>query len=234
MAVKKPKITKREFLIAQAFLKGAGGNKQNTYLILAVVAWLRAMNKSHDPYWKSLKNLTAGAVGARLAKRLLNKAKAGVGKADYKAIIKRLREQHKTGNGMASQAADFILGISKSKWDKNNYGYVPAKDGHWAKEWVGVGLWGYYKDVWVPATETKNPLFEAYAALTNNPNIPNSWWIITTPVTTTKTTVIPPRPQQPRSLLHVRPERDYIEPYAVSRWYEAKPHYGDNVLLDPD
>ncbi len=30
------------------------------------------------------------------------------------------------------------------------------------------------------------------------------------------------------------PVPNYIQPYAAFNFYEAKPHYGDHVLLDPD
>jgi hypothetical protein len=236
VATKKPKISQREFLLARAFLRGLKGNQQNTYLILAAVAWLRAMNKAHDPYWKSLSRLSAAAAGAALAKHLLAKAHAGKYKAEYVAIIKRLRQQLKQGNAMAAQAADFILGIEKSHYDKNHYGWVNAADGHWTKvrDYDDSSNRIIWRDVWVPPVAGKNPLFDAYASLTNHPNIPDKWWITTTHTTTTKTTVTPPRPHQPRALLHVLPVPDYIQPYQRQRWYDEKPHYGDNVLLDPD
>lgn len=231
---KKPKITRREFLLARGFLNGLKGNSQNTYLILAVVAWMRAMGKAHDPYWKSLSRLAPSLAGARLARHLAAKAASGKYKAEYKAIISRLREQHAKGTAMANQAKDFILGIVKSHYDKKHYGYKPYVEGHYVTTYEYVpGSSGnpiVEKTVWVPEQQGANPLYNAWAALTNSPNIPDSWWITVTK--TTKTKVIPPRPHQPRSLLHAQPQRDYIQPYQAQRWYDAKPHYGDNVLLD--
>jgi hypothetical protein len=234
MASKKPKITKREFLLARAFLKGLHGNVQNTYLLLAVVAWLRAMNKAHDPYWKSLARYSAASAGQRLANKLLSKASKGQYKNEYKAVVTRLRGKFSKSNAMASQAADFILGMENTHWDKNHYGYVAHKDGHYikVKDYDDSGV--VWHNVWVPETPAKNPLWDAYAALTNSPNIPNSWWVTTTKQTVTQTKVIPPRPHQPRSLMHVLPRPEYIQPYAATNFYDAKPHYGDNLLLDPD
>jgi hypothetical protein len=230
----KSKISQREFLLARAFLKGLNGNVQNTYLILAVTAWLRAMTKAHDPYWKSLSRLSAAAAGARLAAHLTAKSKAGKYQSEYKALIRRARSKIATGQGMADQAHDFILSIEKSHYDKKHYGYVEAAEGHNKTvkdidEDTGKVI---FRTVWVPPVYGQNPLYDAYAALTNHPNIPDKWWITTSK--TVKVKVIPPRPHQPRSLTHVLPQPNYIQPYQAQSFYEAKPHYGDNLLLDPD
>lgn len=227
----KPKIKQREFLIARAFLKRLGGNPQNTYLILAIVAWTRAMAKAHDSFWKGLSNLSASSAGIKLAGRILKKAGSGASKGVYKALITRLRERHTRDDAMASQASDFLLSIEKSDLDKHHYGYIEAVDGHWETKWVyyGGGM-PVQQTVWVPPVTGKNPLWDAYAALTNKPGIPKSWWVETTQ--TVKKTVVPPRPSQPRALLHVLPAPDYIQPYASQRFYDEKPHYGSNILLD--
>jgi len=233
MAGKQPKITRREFDIARSFISRLKGNVQNTYLILAVIAWLRAMNKAHDKYWKSLSRLSGREAGARLAQHLRNKASAGKYAAEYKRVLTVVARKSATANGMADVAASFILGITKSHYDSKHYGYVEAKDAEtvWVPPHVTIngfyvpGAWEYH-----PAVAGKNPLFDAYAALTNKPNIPDKWWITVTK--TTKTKVIPPRPHQPRSLMHVLPQPDYIQPYAAANFYDAKPHYGDNILLD--
>lgn len=232
----KPKITHREFLIARAFLKRIGGNVQNTYLLLAIVAWTRAMGKAHDAFWSSLKHASASAAGERLAKRLLAKAGAGKYAGEYKAIIKRLRQQlggssKKAGAAQASQAADFLLGIERSHYDKSHYGKQDFVAGHYVttSRPLPNGT-TQYETVWVPDVAAADPLWDAYAKLTDHPGIPDSWWVTTTHTTITKTE--PPRPHQPRSLLHVLPSVGYIQPYAASIFYSAKPHYGDNLLLD--
>jgi hypothetical protein len=82
----------------------------------------------------------------------------------------------------------------------------------------------------VPEQAEVDPMRDAWAALTNNPNIPASWYVDT--VITKHARTIPPRPSQPRSLMHVLPRVPYIQPYEAQRFYDAKPHYGDNLLLD--
>lgn len=232
----KAKITHREFLLARAFLKKVGANVQNTYLLLAIVAWTRAMGKAHDPFWNGLRNASAASAGTRLAQNLINKSKVSKYAAEYKAILYRMRQQlggtsAKAQAAMAAQAVDVLLGINKSHYDSKHYGYHEATDGHLVTKWVYSGR-GYPEQVttWVPATAFADPLTASWAALTNHPNIPDSWWVTTTKTTTVRH--VPARPHQPRSLQHVQPRADYIQPYAAVTFYDAKPHYGSNLLLD--
>lgn len=226
----KPKVTEREVRLARSFLKTVNGNQTNTYLLLAVIAWMRAMAKAHDPYWKSLSKYSAVQAGVLLARKLVARAKADG--HNYKGVIASLRHAAKGDKGLASQALDFLAAIELSKWDRKHYGYVPYVEGHFEQ----VPVYGKpgqvigYNDVWVPTQYEQDPLAQAWAKLTDHPGIPTKWYTDT--VITTRTRVIPPRPQQPRSLLHVLPTVAYIQPYEAQRFYDAKPHYGSNVLTD--
>jgi hypothetical protein len=227
--VSKPKVTQREVRLARSFLKAIGGSQTNTYLLLAVIAWQRAMAKAHDAFWKSLARYTASAAGFRLAQKL--KARVKADGHHYVGVLQALRRAAKGDSALARQAVDFILALDKSKWDKKHYGYVPYVAGHYVTTWEDTGR-GYPEQVsvWVPDQQENNPLAVAWAALTNNPGIPAAWYTDT--VTTKKTRTIPPRPSQPRSLMHVLPRVAYIQPYEAQRFYDAKPHYGDNLLID--
>jgi len=225
--VAKPKATEREVRLARSFLKSIGGNQTNTYLLLAVIAWLRAMSKEHDPFFKTLSHYSAYAAGAKLAAKL--KARVSNDKRNYTGVLASLRRAAKGDTALATQAVDFILAIEGSKWSRSHYGYLPYVEGHYATttEWkYGYGL--VTKTTYVPTQYESDPLRQAWAKLTNHPNIPNAWYTDT--VTTKQAKVVPPRPSQPRSLLHLRPTTDYIQPYASRRFYESKPHSGDTVL----
>lgn len=155
----KPKVTEREVRAARAFLHQLGGNEQNTYLLLAVISWLRALVKSHDPYWAQLRNKTAAYAGAALAKKLLARVKADP--HNYGAIIKRLRSQERKDAGMVDQAKDFMLAIEKSPWARGTYyAYKAAVDGHWETQQTGEKDDGrpIYSTVWVPPSPENDPL----------------------------------------------------------------------------
>jgi hypothetical protein len=227
--VSKPKVTQREVRLARSFLRAIGGSQTNTYLLLAVIAWQRAMGKAHDAFWKSLARYSASAAGIRLAAKL--KSRVAADKHHYVGVLQALRRASKGDSALARQAVDFILALDKSKWDKKHYGYTPFVAGH-EETYTTYGPHGSSQTntVWVPDQQENNPLALAWAALTNNPGIPAAWYTDT--VTTKKTRTIPPRPSQPRSLMHVLPRVPYIQPYEAQRFYDAKPHYGDNLLID--
>src|SRR5689334_9815917 len=121
----KPKVTEKEVRAARAFLHYLHGNESNTYLLLAVISWLRALTKAHDPFWKQLGRLSASAQGIALAKKLAARVKADP--HNYGAIIKRLQTQERKASGLVDQAKDFMLSIEKSPWARGTYyGYKAA------------------------------------------------------------------------------------------------------------
>lgn len=225
----KPKVTEKEVRAARAFLHYLHGNESNTYLLLAVISWLRALTKAHDPFWKQLGRLSASAQGIALAKKLAARVKADP--HNYGAIIKRLQTQERKASGLVDQAKDFMLSIEKSPWARGTYyGYKAAVEGHWETQQTGEKDDGrpIFGTVWVPPTPENDPLTLAWYKLTDHPNIPSKWFVDT--VTTKKVVTTPPRPSQPRSLMHVLPTVDYIKPYAARNFYHEKPHYGENLV----
>lgn len=228
----KPKVLvkEREVRLARAFLHAIGGDEKNGYLLLAIIAWGRLMTKAKDPFWKSLAHLSPAVAGVRLAAKL--RARMHKYPSQYKHLAAVLKRRGGNGDRQAEAATSFMLIIETSKWDKNHYGFREGKDGHWDYVYhydsdIGVGG---YQWVWTPAITPSDPMYTVWAKLTGG-TIPNKWF--TDPVKTTVTKTIPPRPSQPRSLQHVLPQPNYIQPYASQHFYEERPHVGDFVL-DPE
>lgn len=220
-------FSEREVRLARSFIKAIGGNQTNGYLLLAVIAWQRAMTKSHETFWKSLSKYTPVRAGQLLANRLARKATLLPGQ--YKGLFQALRRSAKTQSGQVMQARDFMLIIQKSNWNKDHYGYKPYKAGYWLTRELPNGK---TETIWVAEQQEYDPLAIIWSKLTGH-NIPKAYFV---DGTTTSTPVQPkapkPRPQQPRSLLHVQPEPNYLQPYAARHFYEARAHLGNNVLRD--
>lgn len=222
---KKPFFSEREVRMARSFIKAIGANAKNGYLLLAVIAWQRAMSKSHDSFFKSLSKYNAFAAGAKLAAKL--KAKAGMDIKNYLGVLKSLRRKATTNASTIAQARDFLLAIQQSAWDKKKYGYKPYVAGHW--ETVTISLPPFRVTRWVPEQQEHDPLSVIWSKLTGH-NIPKAYFNDGTVVKT-----ITPKPRreparQPRSLVHVLEQPDYIQPYGASRFYDARPHLGSNIL----
>jgi hypothetical protein len=215
--------SEREVRLARSFIKAIGGNATNGYLLLAVIAWQRAMTKSHDTFYKSLSKYTAVRAGQLLAARL--KRKTQLDAKHYQGILASLR-RHATGSvATVKQARDFMLTIQLSEWDKKHYGYkAEVAEGYWKTVMTPLG---WPAKVWVPPQPEYNPLAIVWAKLTGH-NIPKQYFV--DKVITQ--TVTPPKepPRQPRSLVHVNPPPDYIQPYGARVFYEARPHLGTYVL----
>lgn len=229
----KPFFSEREVRLARSFIKAIHGNPNNGYLLLAVIAWQRAMTKSHDAFFKSLSKYSSTVAGSKLAAKLV--ARANLDSKHYVGVLKSLRNTPKEA-GYASQARDFILAISQSKWDKNHYGYKPYVEGHWETKMVYNPQYGEPtpQQVWVPTQEEVNPLEQSWAKLTGH-NIPKAYFVDAAGSTTTVTPPPPPpKPRQPRSLVHVLPEPDYIRPYGAANFYSGRPHLGDPRNILPD
>jgi len=222
----KPKVvvTEREVRMARAFLAAIGGNAGNGYLLLAVIAWARLMGKAKDPFWKSLSKLTPQRAGALLAARL--KKLIAQHPSQYQGMLKALRNKPTSASGMVTQAKSFMLGIEKSGYDNDHYGYREATEGYWT--YVTGGRPGDDEYVWVPARQEVDPMLQQWSALTGHP-IPPKWFQDASQAQQPPKPK-PPLPQQPRGLEHVLPKTDYILPYAAERFYEQRSHIGANIL----
>lgn len=226
-------FSEREVRLARSFIHAIGGNEKNGYLLLAVIAWQRAMSKGHETFWKSLSKYSAFRAGQLLAAKL--KRKAQLDHKSYGSILTALRRGGKD-SGYADQARDFLRALSLSKWDKDHYGYKAYAQGHWDHKQVwhqtSASGSGYWEDkwTWVPEQQEEDPLQVLWAKLTGH-NIPKKYFVDTVKTPATKTPKPDPH-RQPRSLTHVLPTPDYIGPYAARTFYEARPHLGANVLPD--
>lgn len=223
----KPKVTEREVRLARAFLKRIHGNQVNGYLLLAVIAWLRAGLKRGDKFMRTLSKYSAATAGILLADKLRARIKAKP--ANYRGLLARIDDTSKVAAQQADQARDFLMSIAMSSWDSSHYGWRPGKDGYWLTRALPNGS---TETIWVPPVAEKPPsLIALWASLTGG-TIPNAWFIDKTTTTTQKTTVKKTPPRQPRSLEHALIRGEYIQPYAARAFYEARPHAGQFVLED--
>lgn len=242
------KVTEREVRFARAFLKSVGGNQSNGYLLLAVIAWIRAevgvnfrFMRGNNPFnirrssYASGYTQTRGNGSFAIFKNLTVAAKATVAFliknarfGNYNPILKAARRR---GGNAAIQARDFLMAIAMSKWSAGHYGWKPAKPGRWLTRALPNGR---TETIWVKGTPEKIPsLIKIWAGLTGT-KIPDSWFIDKVTTTVQKKTVVKvkvkDKVRQPRSLLHAMPEVKFLQPYASRSFYEAKPHYGQYVL----
>ena len=216
----KPKVTEREVRFARSFLKYARFNQQNTYLLLAVIAWARAevgvdfkfMYNKNNPFnirkskfaYSYRRTASNGSfamfktldIAARATVAFLQD-NASFGK--YGPILAAGRRGASGDKALQMQALDFLTGIAMSKWSSDHYG---SADGNLAT----------------------NRIVKIWAGLTGTP-IPAAWFEDTVKVV--KKRVIP---RQPRALQHVLPATNYIEPYGAANFYDERPHSGQFIL----
>lgn len=223
MAAPKPVVTEREVRLARAFLHALGANETSGYLLLAIIAWSRAMTQAKDPYWKTLYGLAPAKAGSTLAAHL--KGLINAAPAQYTGLLAALRRRPETSNDQVAQARDFLLIIQTSNYDAKHYGYKPYVAGHWGvvgyKERGGEPIYG-----WIPDQNENDPLAVVWGGLTGHP-IPPKWF---TDVVKPAVNKAPQPPAQPRSLMHVRPDPHYINPYAAVHFYDERPHSGSFIL----
>lgn len=221
----KPKVvvTEREVRLARAFLHAMQADETNGYLLLAIIAWGRAMTLAKDPFWKSLVHATAQYAGQALAKRL--RAKMHAHPSEYKGLNALLKRRGSKQESQVEVAQGFLLVLETSNYDKKHYGYVEGKDGYYTTVYEPSS--GQTKYVWVPPIMAEDPLAKAWQSITGHP-IPPAWF--NDPSQATKVIPPVPRPSQPRSLRHVLPQPNYIQPYAVQKFYDERPHGTDYVL----
>lgn len=212
MAYVKP--SKDELRFAHLLLVNLHANLSNSYLILAIVAWMRSESGRN---WRGFNplNLRPGAddakyrSGVRLAGHnghfsvyasLEAGAKATANRlarlSYYTDMIAALRRGEKPTK-YGDQAVDFLRALVVSKWDAGHYGLKGAE----------------LKD---PNSIFKTTIYKVFSSLTGHP--------FTIPAEVAKTPKPPPPPRQPRSLRHTIPVREYIQPYAAETFYEGRLH----------
>jgi hypothetical protein len=215
------KVKQFELRFAQLFLRALHANERNSYLILAVVAWLRSESGTNYIGNNPL-NLRPGADDARYrsgVRKTLNgngyfsvysslekAAKASANRIlragnDYRGYGLIVRAaQRKAGTSTASeqgQAIDFLTALALSKWDAGHYG-------------TGKNVRPETYD------GRKNKLIKVWAGLTGQsftlPQDPPK------PAKKKKKAI----PRQPRATVHENIEYNYLKPYAAFQFYEER------------
>lgn len=214
-----------EVRFAYQLLRYLGGNVNNAYLILAIIAWVRAesgsryignnpLNIRNSRY--AIRYRQTGSNGhfavfgslskAAKATAAFLKENAKFGK--YSPFIQRIREQSKlTGDKLEAwhqeQARDALFNIALSKWSSTHYGY--------GKKLVKIG---------------KTPTLEDHLRLNRLIPIFNAMrgttWTIPADAITPFVPKPPPYPKMPRQFINAVPPRAYIDPYGASGWYASR------------
>lgn len=242
----KPKVTEREVRFARSFIKYVKGNQQNTYLLLAVIAWVRAevgvdfrfmrgnnpFNIRRSPYASGVVYTNGNGTFAKFksldvaARATVAFLKSNASFGNYGPILAAMRRGDGTDADNARAGYDMLMAVAVSKWSAGHYGYRPATQGHYATRELPNGTTETY---WVPGKPEKPPsLIGIWQGLLGT-TIPTSWYQDT--VKQVKKVI---RPRQPRSLSHVLPPPAYIQPYAASAFYHDRPHMGQYVLQNID
>lgn len=233
MAYRKP--TNNEIKFGYRMLMYMKANLNNTYLLLAVISWIRNESGSNWIGWNPL-NIRPGAdakyrigirkgrvgyfsvygsldAGARASAQLItglnyyNQMEAAAKRDPGKDYDVNKDGKIDAGSADQKQAIDFLWALVTSKWSAGHYGLKGAQ-------------------LLDPFYITKTTLYEVWVGLSGT----TGWKM---PEDTVKDPYKPPpAPNQPRSLKHVLPERDYIEPYAAFTWYESRSKASGGVM-DP-
>lgn len=217
------KVTEREVRFARSFLKYGKFNEQNTYLLLAVIAWMRAeigvdmkfMYNQNNPFNIRKSRFASGYrqtngngsfakfatldIAAKATVAFLSE-NAGVG--HYSPILAAARRGNGSDKGV-TQAIDFLTAIAMSKWSADHYG---AADGN----------------------TTHNRIIKLWSGITGA-SIPTKWYKDTVKVVKKRKV-----PRQPRALEHTIPKVDYLSPYAAAQFYDAVRHFGQFILPNED
>ncbi len=105
MATKK--VTEKEVRFATSLLRYLGAGTENTYLLLAVIAWTRSRSAQH----------IFGTSPLVLA-NFLKKTKGG----GYEYIVRAARHGADTNEERVTQARDFLTAVAMSQWSADHYG----------------------------------------------------------------------------------------------------------------
>lgn len=231
-------LKEQEVRFARAFLHALHANETNGYLLLAVIAWMRSESGTkyigNNPLnlrpgkdiapWAS--GSRKGSVGYFATFRTLDDAakataarllKAGNDYRGY-ALVVKAAQRASSGGGQVTQAVDFMNALALSKWSAGHYGtYFLVYDPHIDE----------YKHKW---DLSRNGIIKVWVGLTGM-KIPPSWFtdVVQPPKPPPPPRPKPPRPSQPRSLQHVNPKGEYIDPYAAQRFYRERPHLDEQT-----
>lgn len=232
----KPKVTKQEVAFAYAVLRYLHANVENMYLLLAIVAWMRAesgqryignnplnlrpgadiaaqqigVRKGRVGYFAVFKNLTQGAKAAAI--RLL---KAGNDYRGYGLIVKAAQRAAKGDKAQAEQALDFMYALAMSRWSSGHYGLGrnPKPLSQWTND---DKAYAYQK---IRLISIWQGLLGAQFSLP-----------ATDPVQAEKRV---PLPKQPRVFVPVVLEREWLEPYEAYNFYRARQWAPTTLPGDP-
>jgi hypothetical protein len=201
-----------EYEFALAFLKAAGADYHDVYLVTAVVAWERAEAQLNGGTYRynnylSLKDATGRllrfssiAAAAKAVYAILQAdasrtydtpTEAHSQSKRYAFVLQALREfAAKDTQDQQQKGLDFLTELAKSKWDSAHFG---APDGN----------------------ATDNHLVAIWGQITGLPALPGE-------THTTVTTIKPRVPPTHRDLPPGAQQRQYIDPYAVQKWYAER------------
>lgn len=212
-----------EVRFAYQLLRYLGGNVSNSYLILAIIAWVRresgqnyiGNNPLNIRYSRFASGYRFTSTNGRFAKfsslQMAAKASAEFLKQrgyGYEAVVKRLREQMPSGlskkkqeEWLVEQAIDFMWNIALSKWSATHYGLGRNPNKNMTREEMLA----------------VNKLVPIWASMTGT-----KWSIPKDAEPQPKKPKPLPYPKQPRTLEHAVPKRPYLDPYEASKFYEAR------------
>lgn len=203
------RATANQLRFAYRLVRYLGGNVNNIYLILAVVAWAKAEGGgTYDPLNLISGNFASIDAAARAtASRLLSRPQ-------YRTIVKVVR---RTGGGvkvLQTQALDLLHAAAMSGWDEYFYGGR-------RKTYGPYGGW-----MWTQYDPTQNSLIKVWASLLGHKvTLPAD--LFPQPKAAAQSKARNPKtPRQPDRRVPNRARGDFIEPYGSAGFYEARAHGG--------
>lgn len=226
-----------EVRFAYSFLRAIHANLNNTYLLLAIIAWVRSESGSNyignnplnlrpgldDARWRTGVRVARNgngrfsvygsleAAAAASANRLL---RAGNDYRGYGSMVRAAQRAASGTKAMQGQAIDFLWALALSKWDAGHYG-LDAKE---RKE---------------PSAIYTTTLYRVWAGLTGSPvTIPGD---VINPKKKPPVPKKPPPKATPVAVLQPPQEkRDYISAASTKAFYEARHGERKGYVGDPD
>jgi hypothetical protein len=221
------KPTHNELVFAYRFLTYLHANTNNSYLILAVVAWLRQesgsrwlgnnpLNIRNSQYASGYRQTKANGhfaifrtldAAARASAQFLLRNKGN----GYELVVAAARRNGNPAKDYGKQGADFLMALAMSKWDAGHYGTaIYGFDGKRGDEHLVI--LGY--------DQSKNHLIAVWEHLLgHNFTLPADVLPLQKAPPEPKP---PPPPHQKQGGLHAVPGHEYILPYASATFYEAR------------
>jgi hypothetical protein len=207
-------IKPNEVRFAYWLLSYLHANSRNSYLLLAIIAWVRAASGSASGRYAGnnpLKMLVAGRVAAfstlqaaarAIAKRLLTSS-------DYRLVRTVVQRDEASEKEQATQAMDFLQAVAMSKWDRNHY-----DAGSFIKTLNPEAPYKFIFD------NSKNALIAVWSKMLGKK------FTIPADVLPQPKPPAPPKPApQPRQADRRIPtvqQNEYIQPYAAREFLEAR------------